>query len=394
MKHSWLAVIILAMLASCTSEDPVSQPVGDDKVVESFPVTLSRQKAAPGIDMSEENADSLIIIDGFNNGDLLYFSQLSPSVAPNFTDQAETASPYLYIYEYEENPNANWYEGYNFIVKEGKQALDWDVVKSVGSVGNAFSLYGMYFPVDNTVKFNVLTNQKGPAENPYDPSNFMTSDIMGAYHATSALFTRMRFRLFHLMVYLRVTLYVPVYEDEVNDDYTQAQYSGFLAGAVKGAFVRNANTDFSIEWYANRSSDTEAPLTKTGTTKSDIIMYAHEPDEDAIIDDLYVKSFYTQGDINYDRVREYNFSVLFPAQTFGDDFLCFALQAPDGKMKYYYFSGSQIVGESGNFSLTQGTLQRLYLYIPRKTNETILVGAKILPWKDAQTDMTVTKKTE
>ena len=80
-------------------------------------------------------------------------------------------------------------------------------------------------------------------------------------------------------------------------------------------------------------------------------------------------------------------------QTVGDNFLCFTLQSPYSEdLRYYYFSGSQIVGDkSESYGLTQGTLQELHLYLPRKTNETVLVGAKILPWLPADTEMTVTK---
>lgn len=160
----------------------------------------------------------------------------------------------------------------------------------------------------------------------------------------------------------------------------------------------NALTDFNIEWAASKSSDTEAPFVQTPANgpKSNIRMYRHKDNDNEIKDDLYIKQYYTgtvDGITDYDEVRTYNFSVIFPTQNFGDNFLCFALTTPGGDVKYYYFSGSQIVGADGNsYGLTQGTLQQLYLYLPRKTNQTVLVGAKILPWQDAQTDMTVTKK--
>lgn len=166
----------------------------------------------------------------------------------------------------------------------------------------------------------------------------------------------------------------------------------------------NANTRFSIEWRANRSSDTEPPLVQSDDkVKTNIHMYLHpnkdSSDDGQPIDNVItlenVKDFYPsyKGPDNKDNVRAYNFSVLFPSQTFGDRFLCFVLKDIEGNKRYYYFSpNSQLVGESGNYSLTQGTLQQLYLYLPRTTNETILVGAKILPWLGSQTDMTVNKE--
>lgn len=393
MKFSHIVIPALALLASsCNNKGPreESDIVGQQLMTVS--VSRQSQKAAPGMEMTDANGEEAIIIDSFDENSKLYFSQMGPASDPNFENK-DDSTPYLYIYQYEEDENASWFEGYNFSLKDGRKAFDWESVKSVGSVGNAFSFYAFYFPVDNELRFNVETNQAG-SKDPYDKSNFMKSDIMGAYHATSSLYTRMRFKLFHLMVYLKVTVYVPDYEDTPAEDNKPATASGFKAGAFKGAFVMNAYTDFSVEWRANRSSDTEAPLVQATTSgpKKNITMYRHEGDEDKIYDELPVKDYYTGHEIPKN-VREYNFSVLFPAQTFGDDFLCFALESYDGSMKYYYFSGSpQLVGDNLNFSLTQGTLQQLYLYVPRKTNETILVGANILPWNNANTDMTVTQQ--
>ena len=398
MRHTLITLFsfaVFAILFSCEDKGTGEQPDAPKQQVTTVSVLCQQRKAAPGIETFENDnatdgnestnsgADASIISNDFTEGSLLYFSQLGPTGSPNFENEEPTASPYLYIYEYKEDKDgeANWNEGYNFSTLEDRQPLEWETVRKVGSVGNAFSLYAFYFPVDNKVKFSVEQNQR-------TKEDFMKSDIMGAYHATSSLYTRLRFRLFHLMVYLKVTLYVPVYEDTKEGD--NISYSGFYKDAVQGAFVMNAHTGFSIEWRANRSSDTEAPLTQPAGKKANIAMFGPLSNEEKT--EIEVKNYYTKEDLGTDRVRVYNFSVLFPAQTFGDNFLCFALKTPNETMKYYYFSGSQIIGESENYSLTQGTLQQLYLYLPRKTNETILVGAKILPWKDAVTDMTVTKQ--
>ena len=164
----------------------------------------------------------------------------------------------------------------------------------------------------------------------------------------------------------------------------------------------DAITDFSIEWAAAKSSDTEPPLVQVNdkAKRHNIKMYAHEYDkEKEKVTEIDVSKYYeekvdgiTDGK---DQVRTYHFSVLFPAQSVGDNFLCFSLKTPGGDSKYYYFSGSQIVGADGDsYGLTQGTLQQLYLYLPRKTNQTVLVGAKILPWQQGVTDMTVTKESK
>lgn len=386
MKAALTTLTSLALFAACAGPAPKEPtPAEEERLLESVSVLRQQRNAAVGIDADDLTAP--ILPDGFAEKDLLYFAQMSANVDPKFTDDGNP-----YVYEYRQNPEADWGEEYNFRAANARP-LDWKDVRVVGSVGNAFSFYAFHFPVDNAVRFRVEADQRGGQDAPFDTERFRKSDILGAYHATSALYTRLRFRLFHLMVYLKVTLYVPVYDGETSDDYSDAHYSGFLPGAMRQSYVRNAYTDFGIEWRANRSSDTDAPLTQITNTASrrDIIMYQHDPGAEEIIEEFPVRDYYSGGTLGEDRVREYHFSVLFPEQSFGEKFLCFELTAPDNSVKRYYFSGNQIVGDSGNYNLIQGTLQHLYLYLPRKTNETILVGAKILPWADASTDMTVTQ---
>lgn len=454
MKHTFVMLFLLAVvLASCDNGSDAPLDTVEQQVT-SIPVFLQQRKAASGIELNddsdtdEENNDEFFIINSFEegqettdgHGSLLYFSQLTSSSSQYFSDLDADASPYLYIYEYKKNENAKWdNDQYNFsLLKEytdgqntysGRKALDWSTVKDVGSVGNAFSFYALHFPIDNKVRFNVEENQR-------EKDNFMKSDIMGAYHATSSLYTRLRFRLFHLMVYLRVTLYVPVHKSE--SEQNKIEPSGFSDDALQGAYVLNAVTDFGIEWYANRSSDTEPPLTQAkGVGKNkNIAMYRH-PSSKAEITHVKVSDYYNKnnvlstacscshdGDDNScpicgckqdsdnkctscgcDEVYVYNFSVLFPAQTFKDNFLCFALkpfstsgETTDdslGELRYYYFSATNLIGDAtNNYSLTQGTLQHLYLYLPRTADEAILVTAKILPWNNADTEMTVTQETE
>lgn len=388
-----MAMTLLIMGACSDESEPGSGGMSDSSSV--F-VICNKIAAAENVGDDDTEDTAPIIIGDFAEVSLLYFSQLSQRWSPNFENPDESAENYMYVYKYQANPKANWESGENFVNSNGRLSFNWERTVGVGPSGNAYKFFGFYFPVDNDVRWDVETDQTGSTD-PYDKSNFMKSDIMGAYHATSAIYTRMRFRLFHLMTYLKVTLYVPVYKAQFSEPDKQ-NYSGFDEGALKGGFLMNALTGFNIEWAASKSSDTEAPFVQTPTDqqRKNIKMYRHKSDEKQTAS-LNVKNYYT-GTVDgitddYDEVRVYNFSVIFPTQTFGDNFLCFALTTPGGDVKYYYFSGSQIVGAEGDsYGLTQGTLQQLYLYLPRKTNQTVLVGAKILPWQNAQTDMTVTKK--
>lgn len=400
--HTAVALMALSILGACN--DTASDiPYPEDTSVPEIFATSGKMKAAPGIEEASTDEPQLIEHNTFAAGSLLYFSQKGPNALnPNFTNPSESGNPYQYIYQYYPN-DATWAEGYNFKVyndpsqSETRLGFDWVEALNIGPDGNIFKFFAFHFPVDNRIRWNVETDQTGGNESPYDTDNFLKSDILGAYHATSAPFTRMRFRLFHLMTYLRVTIYVPVFNGSA-DDYTDQSFSGFLPEALQGGYVLNAYTNFNIDWAAARSSDTDAPLVilDDKSTKNNIKMYRHEGNDE--ISYINVREFYT-GQVdgldenNVDEVRTYDFSVLFPTQTFGDNFLCFALQSPGGDTKYYYFSGSQVLpNQESSYGLTQGTLQQLYLYLPRKTNQTILVGAKIIPWESAVTDMTVNKQ--
>lgn len=341
-------------------------------------------------------ANNLIGYNKFSQGNLLYISQLGTEKDPNFLN---SPTDNIYVYEYKDI-EADWDNEYNFI-PYNNAAIKWSLIKEFGSVGNAFSLYAMSFPASTTsnnnpslLNFEVQTDQSGSEDNPYDITNFYNSDILGAYHATSALFTRLRFNLFHLMVQLKITIYAPVFEDST-DAQGKYSYSGFKENAMIGGYLLNSQNQFNISWRANRSSDTEPPLTIGSGNKTNMKMYMYPPDSEVItIEDI--KQFFPASTLADDNVRAYNFSILFPSQTFNtnDNLLCFILKGvandDENNYKYYYFSANQIV--SGTYALNQGTIQHLYLYIPRTNNQTILVGAKILNWGNSFSDMTVTQE--
>lgn len=384
------------IFSSCTDEGEEGRYNSENIVT-----TISVECVQPGFASLTSRVDneaqypgdvSPIIIDSFNEQSRIYISQMGASVDPNFTDLDKNAASYCYIYQFFENEEAIWEYEYNFKTVEDRNPIDWIKVRSLGSVGNAFSFFSFYFPNNESADFSVKLDQTGDDPEGEDQTNFKVSDIMGAYHATSALYSRLRFRLYHLMVYIKVTLYVPVYESTVNNsDYN---YSGFNENAIVGAYVLNAYPGIQIEWHANRSSDIDPPLTQPTGKKSNIAMYFHKPDNE-VYPLTGLQQYYPAGDKDTDQVRAYNFSVLIPGQSFDkDDFLCFVLRDTDGEYRYYYMNSNSLVGSTGELGLIQGTLQQIYLYVPRKTNETILIGANILPWSNGVTDMTVTKDKE
>ena len=366
-------------------------------------ISISRQGMMKATDEASElpeipgEASNPLGYNEFTEGNLIYISQLGTEKDPNFSN---SSSGNFYVYQFKKN-EADWDNEYNFIPYDSA-AIKWSLIKAFGSVGNAFSLYALSFPGSTTgtynspLNFQVMSDQTGSETDPYDPINFYNSDILGAYHATSALFTRLRFNLFHLMVHLKITIYAPVYED-TQDEAGQYSYSGFNENAMIAGYLLNAQNQFSISWRANRSSDTEPPLTIGSGDKTNFKMYMYQP-SNKVIPLGNVKQYFPSSTIVDDDVRAYNFSILFPAQTFNtnDNLLCFVLKGvandSENNYKYYYFSANQIV--SGTYALNQGTLQHLYLYIPRTTNQTILVGAKILNWGNSSSDMTVSKEND
>lgn len=382
------------ILISCSEKN--GQPDIDvyNETVTEISVAYNLPVSADGISMTDNDTDSQdddlitelpgddvtpIINNDFPDDAILYFAQLAPNAAPDFSSKTPSY-PYIYKYNYTKDPEADWDYGYNFKVGNDEIPIEWKTVKQVGSVGNGFKFFAFYFP-GNEVNFSVFTDQS-------TEENLSKSDIMGAYHVTSSLYSRLRFNLFHLMVHLRVTLYVPVLKEETAG--SDNAYSGFKKNSLQGAYLRNAQTGINIEWYTDRSSDTEAPMTQPTNTSSSIKMYEYDRNgkQHPLTD---ITRFYPDAKYDKDDVRVYNFSVIFPSQTFGDNFMYFVLKDIDGNYRYFYFSGSQISG-LGEYGLTQGTLQQLYLYLPRFSNETLLVKANVLPWTDAVTDMTVSKQ--
>lgn len=394
--HIFPAIALISILCACGNEIETPGILPEDDGI----IYVTRQAVTTADDIGDDDNDDSapIITNSFEAGDLLYFSQMPQGLNPNFTDTLASAPNYLYIYEYQDNLDASWASEFNFKVWGNRRSFNWDDVIGVGPNGNAFKFFGFFFPIKQKPVWSVETDQSDP-----DTTAFKSSDIMGAYHSTSAIFTRMRFRLYHLMTYLKVTVYVPVYQGD--NSSSDMSYSGFNEGAMQGGYMMNIIKDFSIEWATAKSSDTEPPMVQVSgnAERSNIKMFAHHSDETE--SEIEINNYYggqvdgiTDGK---DTVRTYNFSVLFPTQirqgsqgiVDSDNFLCFSLVTPGGDKKYYYFYSSQIKGADGNsFGLTQGTLQQLYLYLPRKTNQSVLVGAKILPWQEGITDMTVNKQ--
>ena len=430
-----------------------------------------------------ENEETPYINDKFEEGAILYISQMGTTKDPvlfctgDNSDPKKYGTPYdketekdnLYIYQYEPDTDADWNTGYNFVPyvnqNGNKTPLNWGVIRTLGSVGNSFSFYAIAEPNGkNAPQFRI-----GQWQNNYETSELLSKklDKLGAYHATSSLYTRMRFKLYHLVNCIHVTLLVPEKEDNHEDE--EPGYTGFnekafihnnvcggsqnedLPGvwlgvpmwAVRqlGGVKKGLNTNFDINWRASRSSDVDPPkirvITDAGYSNNDdnhcLYMLKYDVDNPDKMPEPFklenVKDFYpdyeNKNHPDYDIVRRYEFVGYFLGQKFENAYLSIRLLTPDSSgelvhrkndpgsqdsnikksvdgnyVPYFYYGNTkgqnqQQPGSEFNIGEnTQGVFQHVVLYVPRKGNETVEVSAKVIPWNETHTDMTLIERDE
>ena len=208
----------------------------------------------------------------FEEDSKIYIIQKTPSSSTKFPATEENSwetgalkakyGNIMSIYTYKHNPNADWDKEYNFVPDTDDSALNWKTVRNNGSDGNAYKFYAYFFPVDNRTlsqkldrnpdwSLNSLTTgdmtlKTGQWQSISQIDDLRSLDVMGAYHATPSLYSRMRLKFHHLMCYVRVTLYVPVVQPRYNRD--DPQYKGDLPDEIVGytgfddnAFENNDN---------------------------------------------------------------------------------------------------------------------------------------------------------
>ncbi|MCH5214856.1 MAG: hypothetical protein J1E97_06640 [Muribaculaceae bacterium] len=426
-----------------------------------------------------EREEKPYIVDHFNDGDILFISQMGTTANPvleninssenesgdKYTKESNIAN--LYIYQYQEPEDAaNWNEGFNFIPYVNKKnettPMNWSKIKGLGSIGNSFSFYALFQANNRTPNFRTMTWLNYAGDNGTKHSAYELGTrygLFGAYHATSSLYTRMRFRLYPLFNLLHVTLLVPVEEP----DPDKPGYSGFgpnvfknnwLAGNSQnenlpgiwtgvpawanrqlGASTYGMGNSFNINWRASRSSDNDAPLISPISGSSNTCMYLLKYD----MDDPYaehpvmrldnVREFYPAYDNKnhqeYDLVRRYEFICYYVAQnaltsSSSNAMLSMRLLTPGSSgelyklpgsiydypasvegtyIPYFFYGNNKGAGQytGGDKDLgfnTQGTYQHLTLYVPRRGNETVMVSAKVIPWKETYTEMTIVEREE
>lgn len=332
-----------------------------------YVASLSNSETSSG-ELSDNTTVITDILDDefINDYSLIYISQRGPNnIEPEF-DNIDSEN--LYIYMYYDNPAANWDGGYNF-ASVGSKELDWDYIRNVvGAINNTYIFFSLYFPEDNKVRFQVNKDQSVLEK-------LKQSNILGARHTTDQLNSRLRFRFYHLMAFLNVDLYVPVFDADDN--------SGFLDNSLLEGCVLNINRFFQIDYSSDPGADQSPHVAlQKDSPLEDILMYIHPGSEETNIN---VKDYYPNGEQTTDKVRKYTLSVLFPeGQDITDrELLRFNLKQPGGTVKKYLFKTNQSIA----LSLKKGYVSQLGLYLPRHQNNTILINSNILDWKSSSSEM-------
>ncbi|MCH5237877.1 MAG: hypothetical protein J1E95_08785 [Muribaculaceae bacterium] len=456
------SVIVLGLLISCS--DKIDDPqiyYGEDNYIVSLTVALPDRDLADSIDEEDSENDSEIKgedqegneeeqeeewkeintedytlddIQEFNisidDNTTIFISQMTSDI-PAFQNEDVT-------YTYSHIPNsedATWEEGYNFTPSKTDVPLEWYKIGNGGTYHGGFALYAMHFPLEHEIRqkiaedgtsitYSVMSDQR-------NLEDLMRSDVLGAYHSTATLFSRLRFKLHHMMAYLRVRLYVPVYDETTR--------TGFQEDAIESATLEHVTPDFGVEWSANRSSDSQGPKVIALSGDQTIYMYQHpkpegqeEHKKGLVKYKEFIGNYYDQGIIgDFDKVRIYDFSVLLPEQKVeidenGQDisflstqFLNFYIRSNSGALNRYYFTQefipstessadkntidksdeggakSDIINNddaSGALQIEPEKIQYLQLYVPRVGNKIVYVEASVNPWKQRTTKLALTEK--
>lgn len=340
----------------------------------------------------------------FDENSVIFISQQTEKIPAFQTDDA------IYDYEFiEDSYDATWDEGYNFTPRNVIDPLEWYKISNRGTYGGSFTLFALYFPNRSEIKQRNIDGKivYSVEEDQSTLENLIKSDILGAYHTTSELFNRLQFRLFHLMTYLRIKLYVPLYDPETK--------TGFFDDALISANLVDVNPEFAVDWGAIRSSDTEGPVVKELSGAGHIIMYQHPLKDGATREPIEIdyKDFLQTGFFDQpitgskDKVRVYDFSVLIPMQEgtvladgskkdFSEtDFLNIILRSNSGAENKFVFNQSMKNEDNqSRLNLTQGVFQYLELYVPRVGNKIICLDAIMVPWNHRETSLPLGGKDE
>lgn len=385
LKRHILYLISVLIVTSCSQgieESSVESP--DQDLVEFY---LDFPTRSVGVDNTSSTLDPLS--DYFEkNSSLLLISQRTNYVSISFEDNNSDGSKnellYKYVWEGEgkeaqeetSGNTPNWEIGYNFKpLSTWKNPMNWSSVMARGAFGNSYAFGAIYYPVENQSRSDIETDQS-------ILNNLKKSNLLGAYHLTKSLYERFRFRLYHLMACMKVTILVPCVDP---DDQTKGYNERTILGTMLGL-----NKDFTIDWGARGSE--EPPILKadeTVTTVANIKMYLQPSEGPREEKEWDLSNFGLEGKA---KVREYTFMALFPPQTLSntDNILEFDIKREGSETvtaAKYYWSTSQLLT---HLQVSAGTITNLILYFPVEENNALMIKSEILEWGQTDTIVTIT----
>lgn len=398
----------VCLLSGCSDESKVFQN-GENSgdTVDRISVALTSHSVKTDAGNGDSESDKFIV-DDIDIAELIpYDISFKENSILQISQQTQIREPFrndddIFNYIYMGTPEASmatWGDtlSYNFEAYRPVTPLRWEYIGKGESYNGGFAMYALYFPLENKLRRNVLDNGSIRYNVMQDQStleNLMKSDILGGYHSTPKLHSRIAFKMYHLMSYFRIRLYVPLYNDD--------NKTGYREDALLYATINNVTNEFAIDWNTTLSSDETGPAVSAVEGSNEIIMYQHPlpPGETKHkIDSIPYKDFIYDGYFNqkiegdYDYVRIYDFSVIIPYQkgeirsdgkehNFTEtNFLSFYFQTNAGAVTKYYFNPTLNNGTtSSQFEMKQGLLQYLQLYVPRVGNEIVNMGASVKDW--------------
>lgn len=375
-----------AGLTGCSSD--IDLPVGtggSDPVLFDVEIVTRADGDDPVSDGTGDDADQAskypslteYFIDGTS---VILISQRGDNISLDFNDykvDPEDPSillpnPNLYKYVYYTNPEANWEQGFNFMPYARDHALDWAYMEA-NRLNGEYTLGALYYPGGVTVHNEVMEDQS-------TYNALLQSNILGAWHRTQNYHDRLRFRFYHLMSAVRVTLLIPAWEGVTN--------TGFGENAAQSAHLLKAKKAFTIDWPLASTEEPPAPQLTDDPNTYDIRMYLDEVSND--VEEVNLQDIYYEFPDKEERIRRVTFTVLLPVQQLTTDgpAMRFILNSMGGEPKSYVWYTSDIEDFS-SFKITKGAITNMVLYLPRVATNAILVDATIDPWIEAESEFNV-----
>lgn len=319
------------------------------------------------------------LVDYFIDGrSVILISQQGDHISLDFEDYTVSATDpsvttpnrNLYRYVYYTNPKADWEQGYNF-QPYGDRALDWDYMFE-NRLSGEYVLGALYYPGGIAVNNSVQIDQTS-----YE--NLTSSNVLAAYHKTQEFHSRLRFKFYHLMSAIRVTLLIPVWNPDDN--------TGFGENSARGAEMLDLKKDFSINWPLGSSEEPPVPVLTDDPQTYDIQMYLESVSNE--VEEITLSDLNPEFPAETDRFRRATFLVVFPPQEPSNvgPAMRFHLTSMGGTPRNFVWYSSDLFNSS--ISNARGSLHNLLLYLPRTDNDAILIQSTIIDWIPAESEFSV-----